>query len=456
VDEGYTSLRYAPGPSGVPEVGGLNMENEQSAGNLDHSDSLAFPVPTGKGQVEPQELSKWIATLAPSFLAEFFQKQGGTASPHNSPKAAAKHSPIYGPGFLSSVLRLGAGGYTSFCPVPPSEALPDIRRAGVDSYISDHMCKHVRPETDEEFGYYLAGLIEGDGWFGNNRFEIAFASEDTFLAYFIKKKIGYGSVLNLKGAKKNSVRYVLRHSEGLKRVLRLVNGKFLANYKINQLLKHGYDIKFNTAILPPANFDLNSNYWLSGFSDADGSFVIYIPRPSALPIKNSQALQSFASTGDGCLRLVSYPFLCSPPPYSQANQQELTGVLQRELVFGYKIKQGRSRPSALPSGACQGRILKIIQEFFVPPSPLRERERGGRGGGSSIYFLDKEQVFYYNSASATASAVVFNYFDKFQLNSSKLIRYLKWRQAYRIVQRKEHLTEKGLNKIRKLQGNLRD
>ena len=82
-----------------------------------------------------------------------------------------------------------------------------------------------------------------------------------------------------------------------------------------------------------------------------------------------------------------------------------------------------------------------------------QRERGGRG---NIYFLDKEQVFYYNSASATASAVVFNYFDKFQLNSSKLIRYLKWRQAYRIVQRKEHLTEKGLNKIRKLQGNLRD
>jgi len=232
-------------------------------------------------------------------------------------------------------------------------------------------------------------------------------------------------------------------------VLRLVNGKFLANYKINQLLKHGYDIKFNTAILPPANFDLNSNYWLSGFSDADGSFVIYIPRPSALP---RQALQSFApspkdSTGDGCLRLVSYPFLCSPPPYSQANQQELTGVLQRELVFGYKIKQGRSRPSALPLSPPspkdkgeKGRILKIIQEFF----------------GGNIYFLDKEQVFYYNSASATASAVVFNYFDKFQLNSSKLIRYLKWRQAYRIVQRKEHLTEKGLNKIRKLQGNLRD
>jgi hypothetical protein len=80
-------------------------------------------------------------------------------------------------------------------------------------FISDHLNKHTRPKTDLEFGYYLAGLIEGDGNFGDHRFEIAFHKEDTFLAYFIKKQIGYGSVLKLKG--KNSVRYVLRHSDGL-------------------------------------------------------------------------------------------------------------------------------------------------------------------------------------------------------------------------------------------------
>lgn len=278
---------------------------------------------------------------------------------------------------------------------------------------------------------------------------------------------------------------MLRHSEGLKRVLRLVNGKFLANYKINQLLNHGYDIKFNTAILPPANFDLNSNYWLSGFSDADGSFEINIPStpsgnraqgseaplfPITLPAvglptpspRSPQPVRAVyklpspyplrphymepetprtgrrSSPGDGCLRLVSYPFLCSA-------KQELT---QRELVFGYKIKQGRIHNFISPAragpvrshNAAHNGILKIIHEFF----------------GGNIYFLDREQVFYYNSASAAPNVAVFNYFDKFQLNSSKLIRYLKWRQAYRIVQRKEHLTEKGLNKIRKLQGNLRD
>jgi hypothetical protein len=102
--------------------------------------------------------------------------------------------------------------------------------------ISDHIPSHLKPKTFEELGYYLAGLIEGDGYFGDHRFEIAFHENDTFLAYFIKKEIGFGSILSLKN--KRSVRYVLRHSEGLRKVLILVNGKFLCNAKINQLLKY--------------------------------------------------------------------------------------------------------------------------------------------------------------------------------------------------------------------------
>jgi hypothetical protein len=33
-------------------------------------------------------------------------------------------------------------------------------------YISEHVPKHKSNLTDEELGYFLAGLIEGDGWFG--------------------------------------------------------------------------------------------------------------------------------------------------------------------------------------------------------------------------------------------------------------------------------------------------
>lgn len=109
-DEGYTSLSPELQGVGVPEVGKLNMENEQSAGNLGHSDSLAASEPAPCPRIGGMgiELSKLIAT---------YPGNTGWASP-----------PI--------------------C---------------INSYISDHMSKHVRPETDEEFGYYLAGLIEGDG-----------------------------------------------------------------------------------------------------------------------------------------------------------------------------------------------------------------------------------------------------------------------------------------------------
>jgi hypothetical protein len=34
--------------------------------------------------------------------------------------------------------------------------------------------------------------------------------------------------------------------------------------------------------------------------------------------------------------------------------------------------------------------------------------------------------------------------------STKYINYLKWREAYLLIQNKDHLTEKGLNKIIKL------
>jgi len=251
----------------------------------------------------------------------------------------------------------------------------------INDQISDHVLKHAKPKTEEEFGYYLAGLIEADGYFGDHRFEIAFNKEDTFLAYYIKKRIGYGSVLNLKN--KHSIKYVLTHSEGLKRVLHLVNGKFLTYKKINQILTHKYYSKFNLIILPPAKFNLNSNHWLAGFSDAEGSFIINLAN----------------------------------------SNYHLTS-----LNLEFKLKQNTSE------------LLEIIKQTL----------------GGNIYYLEAQEIFYYNSTNFKSAKLIIDYFDCFNLNSSKNINYLKWRKVYRIVQRKEHLTIKGIDKIRKIQKNLRD
>ena len=49
-----------------------------------------------------------------------------------------------------------------------------MRQSAGNLEISDHLNKHRKPESDEELGWYLAGLIESDGMTGEDRLEIIF------------------------------------------------------------------------------------------------------------------------------------------------------------------------------------------------------------------------------------------------------------------------------------------
>ena len=59
-------------------------------------------------------------------------------------------------------------------------------------YISEHVPKHLKPINDDQFGHYLAGLIEGDGHFSNQQqLVIVFNSLDASLVYYIKNIIRF-------------------------------------------------------------------------------------------------------------------------------------------------------------------------------------------------------------------------------------------------------------------------
>jgi hypothetical protein len=72
------------------------------------------------------------------------------------------------------------------------------------------------------------------------------------LAYFIKKRIGYGNVYKTKD--KKVVRYICKNKVGLLIILSLINGKLVSNYKYDQLIKHNYSEDFNINILPALNY----------------------------------------------------------------------------------------------------------------------------------------------------------------------------------------------------------
>jgi len=140
--------------------------------------------------------------------------------------------------------------------------------------ISDHVPTPAKITnlTNNEFGHYLAGLIEGDGWFGDKVLHIIFAENDISLAYLIKNRIGHGNVYKIKD--KKAVRYICKNQKGLSIILSLINGKLVSKTKYDQLINHNYTEKFNCFIYPPSNQMTLDNHWLAGFTQADGCFYI--------------------------------------------------------------------------------------------------------------------------------------------------------------------------------------
>ena len=255
-------------------------------------------------------------------------------------------------------------------------------------YLSDpnNFTMSTLLNDDEQFGYYLAGLIEGDGCFERNRLTICYHEKDLPSALWLKERIGYGKVNPIK--MKKAIGYYLTEKEGIKKVMNLVNGKFNTNSKINQMIKYKYDLKYGVKILPPnLNPKIRNSYWLSGFVDADGCFLVLI--------RNLIGLMS----------------------QDLSLKKKRTGEVRLKLKISQK----------------KGEVLESIHKEFG--GYLAKAKRG---------------EWEYDSTSFTVALKLIEYFDKYSLISTKYIEYLLWRDCYRIVQRKEHLTKEGLDKIVKL------
>lgn len=149
--------------------------------------------------------------------------------------------------------------------------------------ISEHVPTHLKPVKDESFGQYLAGLIEGNGNFSSQQeLVIVFNSLDASLAYYIKKRLGFGSVKRVKDKNSFLFIFVLTAKKGIEKVIKLINGKYISEDKYNQInnnilnqrnfaeFKKEIDFKFNKSST------IKNNHWLAGFSDAIARFHIDI------------------------------------------------------------------------------------------------------------------------------------------------------------------------------------
>lgn len=125
------------------------------------------------------------------------------------------------------------------------------------------------------FSYWLAGLIDGDGYLGVSKknytsCEITVGEKELNLLTIIKKKLG-GKISKRVSVK--AYRWRLHNKKNMETLIHNINGKLVLESKKNQLQKlcEKLEIKY----CEKAEFSINT-YWLTGFYEAEGYFHINI------------------------------------------------------------------------------------------------------------------------------------------------------------------------------------
>jgi len=267
--------------------------------------------------------------------------------------------------------------------------------------ISIHVPTHFKPVNDEQFGHYLAGLIDGDGHFSKSpQLVITFNALDASLAYFIKSRLGYGNIYKV--INKKAIILVVSKHAGIIKVLELINGKIRSQQKLDQIknniLSNPYFNNFNNFIINN-NLDLNNN-WLAGFSDANSTFQIkLITRNERTEVRLNFKIASSLPSGS---------IFCSGAAAANAS-----------------LKPLRVMESSHPSQVLHALDMQKNNDLLI----LIKNFLGGH-----ISYVNKENYYVYNSISLGSARKIIKYFDSYHLQSHKHISFLKWRKCYQRIQ----------------------
>lgn len=68
----------------------------------------------------------------------------------------------------------------------------------------------------------------------------------------------------------------------------------------------------------------------------------------------------------------------------------------------------------------------------------------------SIGYRKKTDCYYYSSVNFNSAYQFISYLDKYHLQSSKIVSFNKWRSVYLMIMDRKHLTQEGINNIKKI------
>lgn len=270
----------------------------------------------------------------------------------------------------------------------------------------------IYENNPQNFGHYLAGLLEGDGHisipalFKNSKSvrvfnpRVVFTSHINNLGLYAYIQSELGNIGRFQITAGNTLRYVIGDLKGVQLLINLMHGKFRTpkNQTFNNLIKiinAKCSLNIPESLLDNTSFGDNS--WLTGFTDSDGHFGIkYVE--------------------------------------GKAKTEDMKRSRSEHVTLKYRLDQ---RAYDKPTSLSMLPFMEKLAIFLDCPVKLYVKK-----GESEILSLTV-------SAIGKLEPLV-NYFDKYPVIGEKFNNYMKWRIVYDMIIAKEHLTLNGRLKIKSL------
>lgn len=264
--------------------------------------------------------------------------------------------------------------------------------------------------NNNNLGYYLAGLLEGDGSISlpslgitslnrvlNPRIVFTSHINNIGMYAFIQTELGNRGRFQKSGD--NILRYIIGDKESIILFINLVHGKLRTpkNKRFNDLIhfmNNKYDLNISESLLDNSSFSDNS--WFTGFTEADGHFGIkYVERKAKSETRKRSVSEN-----------VSLKFRLDQRLYDKATLSSMEPFMESLALF--------------------------------------------LNANLKTYTVKNSEVLSISIQSIQNVSFIIDYFNKYTLIGDKLNDFKKWKIVYNMILSKEHLTEEGRLKIRNI------
>jgi len=296
---------------------------------------------------------------------------------------------------------------------------PEEIKGASENYSNEYL-KNKLSFNQEQLGFYLAGLLEGDGCIslpsiGKSKLtrilnpRIVFTSHINNLGLYAHIQHELGGIGRFQKSGNNSLRYIIGDKNGIIKFIELVHNKLRTpkNDRFNLLIEFinlKYNLTIENSVLDTSS--IFSNNWFTGFVEADGHF--------------------------------SVKYRMTKP------KSETRKIMVSENVsLLFRLDQ---RSHDVATGSSMNTIMEFIASY-LNCNVLTFKYK-------ALKSPEQKEVLSLSLTSINNLKPIIEYFNNYPLLGTKYLDFKDWEEIYYIISSKEHLTESGRSKIKSLVLNM--